>query len=265
MTVTRRPKGCAACAGRGAKRFKGAISMAFQPIFDLASGEIYAQEALVRGTRGEGAAEVLAGLGDAALYGFDQECRITAIQLAARLGLDRPLSINFMPNAVYDPRTCIERTLWAAETSGFPTDRLIFEFSELEPLHDVAHIRHIVESYREMGFRTALDDFGAGHSGLALLAEAGPDIVKLDRALVAGIDASPARRKILDAMVVLAGDLGIDLVAEGVERREELAVIAERGVRLVQGWLLARPGFEKLQSLPDVPLGEAKAQGGAAA
>ena len=254
MRTTRHPDACSHCAGRGAARFKGAITMAFQPIFDLTTGGVWAQEALVRGREGQGAAEVLAGLGDAALYGFDQECRITAIQLAARLGLDAALSINFMPNAVYDPRTCIQRTLWAAETTGFPIENLIFEFSETERVRDTAHVRNIVDAYRAMGFRTALDDFGAGHSGLSLLAEVLPDIVKLDRALVAGIDRSPARRAILRGVQTLCADLGIDLVAEGVERPEELAVLAGAGVTLIQGWLLARPVFEGLQTAPDHPL-----------
>lgn len=110
------------------------MTFAFQPIVDLKSGDAYAYEALVRGPQGEPAASVLSQVDDANRYHFDQRCRTTAIELAARLGMDRYLSINFMPNAVYQPAACIRTTFEAAERHGFPVNRIIFETVEGESI-----------------------------------------------------------------------------------------------------------------------------------
>lgn len=84
-----------------------ALSMAFQPMVDLKEQRIESYEALVRGANGEGAAEMLKWATGDQLYAFDQACRVKAIELAGALGIDRNLNINFLPNAVYEPRTCI--------------------------------------------------------------------------------------------------------------------------------------------------------------
>jgi EAL domain-containing protein (putative c-di-GMP-specific phosphodiesterase class I) len=225
--------------------------MAFQPILrrDAAGSRLYAYEALVRGPAGEGAAGVLGAITEANRYAFDQACRVCAIEMAAGLGLidtDAKLSINFMPNAVYEPRACIRATLAAAERSALPRDRLIFEFTENEAMQDPAHLLRILACYRDIGFRTAIDDFGAGHSGLTLLADFQPDAVKLDMALVRGVDRDARRRSIIRHMLALCGDLGCDVVAEGVETDAEFRVLEDLGITLFQGYLIGRPGFQTL-------------------
>jgi EAL domain-containing protein (putative c-di-GMP-specific phosphodiesterase class I) len=129
------------------------FSMAFQPIVSANSRKVYAYEALVRGSEGQPASSVLEKVDVANRYRFDQDCRVRAIELAAtllRAEQDIKLSINFMPNAVYEPRACIRLTLATAERVGFPPDRIIFEFTENEKL-DPDHVLNIVKSYREMG------------------------------------------------------------------------------------------------------------------
>jgi EAL domain-containing protein (putative c-di-GMP-specific phosphodiesterase class I) len=220
--------------------------MAFQPIVDLVKGEVFAHEALVRGTAGEGAGTVLSRINADNRYAFDQQCRVKAIELAARLSADgsnEKLSINFMPNAVYEPRACIRLTLATAEAVKFPVDRIIFEFTETERL-DTRHLFNILRTYRDIGFKTAIDDFGAGYSGLNLLAEFQPDIVKLDMELVRGIDQDKAKRAVVRHTLAMLKDLGILAVCEGVETLSELTVLRELGVDLVQGYVLARPAFE---------------------
>ena len=165
--------------------------MAFQPIVDIVDGSPFAYEALVRGPSGESALSVLSQVSDANRYAFDQQCRVKAIETAAKAGLiDTParLSINFLPNAVYSPAACIQLTLKTARATDFPTDRLIFEFTENEEMTDPDHVAGIIATYQKMGFGTALDDFGAGHAGLNLLARFQPDIIKLDMELIRGLD-----------------------------------------------------------------------------
>ena len=167
----RRPKGCAKCADRGKDAFALDLKMAFQPIVDVTDGSIFAQEALVRGPNGEGAGFVLGQVNPGNRYAFDQKCRVTTIESAARLGMTDPISINFMPNAVYNPENCIQTTLWTADKCDFPLENIIFEFTEGEAVSDLAHLKNIFEEYRSHGFRTAIDDFGSGYSGLIRLAD----------------------------------------------------------------------------------------------
>lgn len=242
-------KKCSGCRDGAALPF--AIRTAFQPVIDLRTGAPYAYEALVRGPDGEGAAFVLAQVTDENRYAFDQACRVAAIRDAVAAGIletGASLSINFLPNAVYSPMACIQLTLQTARETGLPLDRLIFEFTENERI-EPDHIGAIVRAYREIGFRTAIDDFGAGHAGLALLANLKTDIIKLDMELVRGIDASLPRRIIVAGVLRLAGELGLDVVAEGVETEAELAALVAAGVRYVQGYLFAKPELGRLPAV----------------
>jgi EAL domain-containing protein (putative c-di-GMP-specific phosphodiesterase class I) len=222
-----------------------ALSMAFQPIVDITDGSIYAYEALVRGPQGQSAHSVLSAVNDANRYAFDQQCRVRAIELATGLGLQQKLSINFLPNAVYEPRACIRMTLEAASKFGLSSNQIIFEFTEQEKV-DPDHLLNILRDYRAMGLMTAIDDFGAGYSGLDLLARFQPDIVKLDMDLIRGIREDRVRRIIVAHVLAMLNDLGVMPICEGVETPGEMETIGELGVRLAQGYLFARPGFQSL-------------------
>jgi len=250
--------GCSGC--RDGQDLPFALRIAFQPIVDLATGKPYAYEALVRGPDGQGAGWVLAQVTDENRYRFDQACRVAAIREAVAAGLlegDARLSINFLPNAVYSPQACIRLTLATAAECGLPSERLIFEFTENERL-DTAHVRGIVEAYRSLGFATALDDFGAGHAGLNLLADIQTDLIKLDMDLIRGIDTSMPRRLIVEAMVRLCRSLRVEVIAEGIETEAELAVLRLLGIRYVQGYLLAPPALGQLP-VPPVETGARQA------
>ncbi|WP_183113764.1 EAL domain-containing protein [Sphingomonas sp. So64.6b] len=243
--------GCQGCRSEG-HAFD--IAMAFQPIVDVETGRTFAFEALVRGSNGEGAGEVLARVTPENRYAFDQQCRVAAIEGAVAAGIletDARLSINFLPNAVYSPVACIQLTLKTARATGFPSDRLIFEFTENEQIADTDHVENIINTYRQMGFATAIDDFGAGHAGLGLLAKFQTDFIKLDMELVRGIDASLPRRMIVAGVIRIAESLGITVIAEGIETCAEFDALRDIGVRYIQGYLLARPGFK---SLPGITL-----------
>lgn len=229
-----------------------AIAMAFQPIVDVETGHVFAYEALVRGIDGGPAVEVLAGVTPESRYAFDQQCRVAAIEGAVAAGIlatDARLSINFLPNAVYSPVACIQTTLKTARATGFPTDRLIFEFTEGEEMVDTDHVKNIVATYRQMGFSTAIDDFGAGHAGLGLLAKFQTDLIKLDMELIRDIDASMPRRMIVEGVLRIASGLGITVIAEGIETIAEYDALRALGVRYLQGYLLARPGFKTLPEI----------------
>lgn len=240
--------GCADCLEGAGLDFE--ITMAFQPIVRVSTRSTYAYEALVRGRNRESAGHVLAQVNEQNRYRFDQACRVKAIELASRLGLPardgQILHINFLPGAVYRPETCIRATLEAAERFGLPVERIVFEVTEGERVEDEAHLKGIFSEYQRRGFRTAIDDFGAGYAGLNLLANLQPDIIKLDMALTRNIDQDRVRRSIAASVVSLCRDLGIAVVAEGIETVGELDTVVELGVDLVQGYLLAKPAFEAM-------------------
>ena len=239
------PKGCAGC--RNADAFDIPFTMAFQPIVDLSRGCIWGYEALVRGKNGEGAAEILAQVNETNRYAFDQACRVSAIRLAGDKlpqSSQAMLSINFLPNAVYEPKACIRATLAAAAEAKFSPRRLMFEFTENEEMVDTRHVMHIVSEYKKMGFTTAVDDFGAGFSGLGLLARFQTDIIKLDMDLVRNIDQSPSRQAILAGIMTIARLLKLKVLAEGVESEAEVHSLLKAGVELFQGYYFARPLVE---------------------
>lgn len=238
-------RSCAAC--RDGTELPFAFTMAFQPIVDLQQNRIWGYEALVRGEAGQSAASVLAQVDETTLYRFDQSCRVKAIELAGQLfPSDSRLSINFLPNAVYEPAACIRASLAAARRVGFARERIMFEFTETERFRNTEHVAHIVAAYRQQGFWTALDDFGAGYAGLNLLAQFQPDLLKIDMDLIRSIDASSAKQAIVSGIVGMARALGIEVLAEGVETDAELQFLRGADIRLFQGYLFARPAVEAL-------------------
>lgn len=241
--------GCHGC--RSPEPLPFDFTMAFQPIVDVNQNRIWGYEALVRGLEGQGAGWVLDQVDELNRYKFDQACRVRAIELAGSLFLDDDtrLSINFMPNAVYEPAACIRATLEAARRVGFANRQLMFEFTENERMLDVGHVQRIIAEYRKQGFLTALDDFGAGYAGLNLLASFQPDLIKLDMELIRGIASSHARQVIVAGVATMARELGITILAEGVETDAELTALRAAGIRLFQGYLFAKPA---LADLPQV-------------
>ena len=242
-----RNRSCLDCRSAGAP-FE--FSHAFQPIVDINSGSIFAYEALVRGPEGQSAHSVLERINDANRYAFDQSSRRKAIETAASLGLvesGASLSINFMPGAMYDPTRCVRTSVDAARRSGVPSSRIIFEVVEQERVIEPTKLMEIFRTYRGCGFRSALDDFGAGFAGPTLLADLSPDILKLDMALTRDIDSSAARRIIVAGVAGICDELGVCLIAEGIETEAELGTLRALGIRYGQGYLIARPALRALE------------------
>ena len=222
------------------------IRMAFQPIVDWQSKSIYAYEALVRGPQGEGAGGVFAQINDDNKYYLDQACRVKAIETAAKLGCNAFLNINFLPNAVYNPETCIKATIEAADLYGFDLTKLIFEVTEGEQIPDKAHLSRIFRSYSKRGFQTAIDDYGSGYATLDWLIELKPDLLKLDMQLIRDIDQHPAKQFIVEQTIAQCQLQGTKVLAEGVETQAELDYLASVGIRYFQGYYFAKPQLEYL-------------------
>ena len=225
------------------------FAIAFQPILDIATGKILAQEALLRGVDGEPADRVLWGVPPARRHHFDAEIRARALAEARRLGLaatGAALSLNIYPGCVADPQHGADRTLRDAEAAGFPLDRLVFELNEAEPVPDPATMAVRLEALQRRGARVTLDDVGTGYGRLPLLRAWQADGAKLAREVITGLDEDPARHAATRAILEELAGFGLAVVAEGVETTGEMAALKALGVRAMQGFLFARPEVGRL-------------------
>ena len=230
-----------------------ACTFAFQPIVNANTREVVSYEALVRGTRGESASTIINDIASEDLPRFDEHCRSSAMRLASQLGITCDLNLNLVPQGFHADRDCLASTLDAAIEHNFFPERLVVEITEGEVLGDQERFTQLMDVYRGLGMRLAIDDFGSVYSGLNLLAEFRPDQIKLDRKLVRDIPNRPPQQAIVRGILHVCRDLGIELIAEGIEAQEEYHWFCDQGVTVFQGYLFGRPGFELLPAshVPD--------------
>jgi EAL domain-containing protein (putative c-di-GMP-specific phosphodiesterase class I) len=225
----------------------------YQPIVSLADRSVVAHEALLRGVvdgRGVGGGDLFFVAESAGwLHRLDRIGRESAVAGAAPWLGDADLFVNFHPTSILRPQVCLASTERAVHDSGIAPEQLVFEVVESHVIADRGHLFSILEHYRSLGWRVALDDVGAGWSSLSLLAAVRPDVVKLDKALVQELPDEGART-VVRAVVDLAHRLGAVVVAEGVETELLADQVAELGADLGQGWLFGRP------VRPERPAGE---------
>ena len=223
-----------------------AFSYAFQPIIDVDAREVLAYEALIRGVDNASARNVLRRVPLTHAQEFDRVTRGAAIALAMRLGIECDLHLNILPRGLLPCDAAIAETLEAAEREGLPLHRVVLEVPEGEVINTHEEFARSINRYRGRGLKVAIDDFGAGYAGLNLLAELQPDQVKIGMKLVRGIGSHGPRQAVVGAIIQACSDLGIDVIALGVETLEEYAWFMEQGVQLFQGYLFARPALERL-------------------
>lgn len=226
-----------------AARFASALErlwIATQPIVSCGQRSVLAYETLVRTE--EPTFEGPPDLFDAAeRLGKTREIGRRIRGLVAELIPAAPSSalifVNLHPADIEDDELC--------STSGVLTrfaNRVVLEITERAALEGIRGLRDRVERLRALGFRIAIDDLGAGYAGLSSCAALEPDVVKADMSLVRGIENSPIRQKLMRAIVALSNDLGVQLIAEGVETAAENDYVAALGAHAVQGYFFARPG-----------------------
>jgi EAL domain-containing protein (putative c-di-GMP-specific phosphodiesterase class I) len=231
-----------------------AFTIAFQPIVDVTSGLIYSQEALVRGRNGESPQAIFLSINPDLLPMADAAFRYEALRLASVQGLSSIINLNVMPSALEESTALLMATLEAAQDCGFEADQLLLEITESEIITDIAAFAKSIDDLRQLGLKFAIDDFGAGYAGLNLLADFQPDVVKIDMDLVRGIDSRGPRQAIVRGIARTCTDLGIEIIAEGVETEDEFFWFLDEGITLFQGYLLAKPSLEKFITNVAVPM-----------
>lgn len=224
----------------------------FQPIFSRQTGEIYGYEALARLRNQTPENYNIAKLFAQAqamgiISSLDMLCRENSFCRAGELGLaktDAFLYLNICPATLMHPDHKGGLTDSLAEKCGIAKDKIILEITEQEAIRNYELFKRSVDHYRARGYKIAIDDFGAGYGGLKMLSIIEPDFVKVDRHFVTNIDEDPVKYNLVDALATVCHKLGITVIAEGIEREEELAAMSGFGIDLLQGYLLARPAPE---------------------
>lgn len=215
----------------------GGPVMVFQPIVELATGKPIGAEALARfpGTPYRPPNEWFAA---AAEVGLGLELELAAIRAALSeldlLPCGAYLSLNAAPSTVISPEL-------HAMLRGGVASRVVLELTEHAGVEDYAPLTEALDALRAMGARLAVDDAGSGFSSLQHILNLRPDIIKLDRALVEGIDTDPARRALAGSLMTFGAEIGAQVVAEGIENRREQTVLRRLGIRYGQGFHLGRP------------------------
>lgn len=215
---------------------EGGPAMVFQPIIELATGKPVGFEALARFT-GEPYRPPNEWFADAAEVGLGVELELSAIR-GALAALDRLpfeyLSLNAAPATVTCPALHEMLRVGVAR-------RVVLELTEHVGVEDYTDLAEALDGLRALGVRLAVDDAGSGFSSLQHILNLRPDIIKLDRALVAGIDTDPARRALAGSLMTFGAEIGAQVVAEGIENQREQTVLRRLGVRYGQGFHLGRP------------------------
>jgi len=214
------------------------LDTVFQPITDLVDGRICGLEALARFlTRPRRSPETW--FAEASNHGL-----LTPLELAAAsqaLG-----QLDLAPEGVYVSVNVSPQTLCAPGLveilQDVPARRVVLELTERSPIVDYEEAVECVSTLRVLGSRLAVDDVGRGFSGLGRIVELAPDLLKIDRSLVSGVDADAAKSALIARLTSYGDDVGMEVVAEGIETEAELETLRALGVRNGQGFLLGRPG-----------------------
>lgn len=224
------------------------VSTVFQPVVDLFGGQVWGYEFL---SRGRPPVESACDLFDRAerlgtLWELEELCRSSTLNVLSEVidSEDKRVFINVTPSVFLDDRFPASFNGFVVERRGIRASQVVIELTERQEVSDYGLLARRVEEMKEQGFRIAIDDLGAGHSGLIMLASCIPDYIKLDMALIRDIHEEPRKQHIVRSMVGLASQVESRIIAEGVETKQELETLMRLGIRFIQGYLFARPSYQ---------------------
>ncbi len=221
------------------------LATLFQPVFELAGRKVLGYEALSRGPSGTAYHMPLrlfeiASQSDL-VFELDRKCRRRALLAARDLPREALLFVNVFPSAMYDPEFQGPPLLRLLEDLGLRPERVVLEITEKYAIENYALFAEALGEFTRLGFQIAVDDVGAGYSGLEKIAHLNPRYLKLDRELIKDVDSSYIRREMARALKAFADRIGSTIIAEGIEREGELRALVDLGIDYGQGFLLGRP------------------------
>ena len=223
----------------------GSVYSVYQPIVDLLERRPLGFEALTRISNNAfpGPDRLFqVAQENGAVWSLERLCRTRAIEGCRGLNPNQMLFLNVEPDSIRDPELRGEATFELLRASGLNPSQIVLEMTEHSEIHDIAELRQVLDYFKFLGIRLAMDDVGSGYSGLKSIAELKPDFIKIDMALIRDIHRHPIKQDLTGTITRFSKRSGITLIAEGVESAEELRCLKQIGVRYAQGFLFARPG-----------------------
>lgn len=222
-----------------------AISSVYQPIISFDDARIFGYEALTRGPAGSIFHSPVQLFQFAErenmLYMLDRLAREKAVSGCFNLQKSERVFINIPAQVIHDPQFSPGQTLKLLEARGLTPHNVVFEITERSSIEDFSTTKKLLQHYRSQGYQIAIDDAGAGYSSLQAIAELQPDFIKVDRSLIQDIHKDKIKENILETFVSFAEKMNIHIIAEGIEKMEELMKLMQMGVHLGQGYLIAKP------------------------
>lgn len=221
------------------------LSVLFQPIIDMKTGEFLGFEGLIRGPADSPLHSPINLFGAAEKEGLSLEvgmlARQTVLEAFVLQELPGHLFLNVSPETLTHPSFKNGKTLEYLRALGLDPARVVIEITENQPTFDFVAMRSALLHYRSMGFKIAIDDLGEGFSSLRLWSELRPEYIKVDMHFVQGVDRDPIKLQFLKSIQSIAESCGTHVIAEGVETEAELRVIRDIGIAHGQGYFIARP------------------------
>lgn len=222
----------------------------FQPIVDIKQARVFAHEALIRGPVESKLHSPIALFNAANLCGLNIDMEYAAREVIfneySRSDRSHPLFVNFSPDALLVTDSHLAFGLTQLARSGLKASDIVIEITESSTIRDYAVLRDAVARFKSLGFKIALDDLGEGTSGLRLWSELSPEYVKIDKHFIANIHNDPIKLEFVRGIQKIAVESNTLTIAEGIETKEELAVIKDLKIDFAQGYLFGRP-FPKFQ------------------
>ena len=231
------------------------ISPLFQPIIDISNATVFGHEALIRGPVGTKLHSPISLLSSSHLVGLLPEveslCREIVLCRYAECKNQNKLFVNISPTCLMLTNSQFEFNIKQLERFNLKPSDIVIEITEGSTINDFSVLKDTVARYKAYGFGIALDDLGEGFSSLRLWLEIHPDFVKIDKHFITNIQNDPIKQEFLRAIQKIATESGGQTIAEGVETRDELAVIKDLKINYAQGFLLGRPMPQFLEQLAD--------------
>ncbi len=224
---------------------RGRIITAYQPILLLKDRGLLGFEALSRGARGSGleAADDLFGAAEVhdLLVELDRLCRQRALLSSGRIPSNAKIFVNTLPATIRDPHFRGRPLIEFLDRAQVSPDRIVIEITEKLVIDNYNLFRETMAYFTDLGMSFAVDDVGAGYSGLESIARLKPQFLKIDTALVRDVHESRVNREMVKAIISLGHGIGSTVIAEGIHTQEEIDALLEMGVDYGQGYFLARP------------------------
>jgi diguanylate cyclase (GGDEF)-like protein len=231
----------------------GQLTPHFQPIVSLVQKSIIGYEALIRGPSDSPLHSPFNLFNAAERFNLSVEleftCRRISIQGYAKFNLGKKLFINVSPAVLLQPDFKAGMTLKLLDEFGLDSKLVVIELTENQPTNDYDVMCAAVMHYRAMGFKIALDDLGAGYSGLKLWSALQPDYVKIDKHFIHGIDQDTVKFNFVRSIQSMASSLNCQLIAEGVETENEYKSLGNLGITHAQGYYFGRPAMVPLEKI----------------